>query len=490
MGYPPPYRAKKSAAHILESSPTRFGESSKKDPDVELQALVNDNIELSPGIKELIGFTLDGMRRGCPPALASSGMSGAYVMSKYTDDGEREDISVFKPMDEEIGAVNNPRKGGGGSAVKGVVVGEGAVREVASYLLDYPQSGYRRSYTDEIGFSGVPPTIMVECLHEKFNGEEKRKRGSLQKFMVSKGDCEGYGNNKFSELSEHEVHKISVLDIRLANADRHLGNLLLSTEEDQLIPIDHGCCIPENFERCRFDWIGWSQCKKAYSQETLNYIRKINPDEDIKYLQAHGLILSDESQQTLRISSMILKQGAQAGKTPHQIGSMFHKDDSDDKEYESVVQKLVREAREATSASFFKHLSYLVDQHFGMGEGICHCGHQYELILQKEIDMRIQAEDTSNMLRNLLKETDHQSKAKDLKIADLNMELKHEREIKRQAEVQIRAKDLEIAMLTQERVKKIKRDWWLWGTVATALTIGAACLAYSNPSESTYQVDD
>ncbi|KAL6127592.1 hypothetical protein ACLB2K_070956 [Fragaria x ananassa] len=446
----PPYQAKKSAAHILESSTTRFGESSKKDPDVELQALVNDNIELSPGIKELIGFTLDGMRRGCPPVLASSGMSGAYMMSKYTDDGEREDISVFKPMDEEIGAVNNPRRGGDGS-VKGVVVGEGAIREVASYLLDYPQSGYRRSYTDEIGFSGVPPTIMVECLHERFNGEEKRKRGSLQK---------------------------------------HLGNLLLSTEEDQLIPIDHGCCIPENFERCRFDWIGWSQCKKAYSQETLNYIRKINPDEDIKYLQAHGLILSDESQQTLRISSMILKQGAQAGKTPHQIGSMFHKDDPDDKEYESVVQKLVREAREATSASFFKHLSYLVDQHFGMGEGICHCGHQYELILQKEIDMRIQAEDTSNMLRNQLKETDHQSKAKDLKIADLNMELKHEREIKRQAEVQIKAKDLEIAMLTQERVKKIKRDWWLWGTVATALTIGAACLAYSNPSESTYQVDD
>ncbi|KAL6127226.1 hypothetical protein ACLB2K_075267 [Fragaria x ananassa] len=386
------------------------------------------------------------MRRGCPPVLASSGMSGAYMMSKYTDDGEREDISVFKPMDEEIGAVNNPRRGGGGS-VKGVVVGEGAVREMASYLLDYPQSGYRRSYTDEIGFSGVPPTIMVECLHD-------------------------------STVKRREKE-----DIRLANVDRHLGNLLLSTEEDQPIPIDHGCCILENFERCRFDWIGWSQCKKAYSQETLNYIRKINPDEDIKYLQAHGLILSDESQQTLRILSMILKQGAQASKTPHQIGSMFHKDDPDDKEYESVVQKLVREGREATSASFFKHLSYLVDQHFGMGEGICHCGHQYELILQKEIDMRIQAEGTSNTLRNQLKETDHQSKAKDLKIANLNMELKHER-------VQIKAKDLEIAMLTQERVKKIKRDWWLWGTVATALTIGAACLAYSNPSGSTYQVDD
>ncbi|KAL6203151.1 hypothetical protein ACLB2K_026854 [Fragaria x ananassa] len=79
-----------------------------------------------------------------------------------------------------------------------------------------------------------------------------------------------------------------------------------------------------------------------------------------------------------------------------------------------------------------------------------------------------------------------QIKAKDLKITELNMELKHEREIKKQAEdtfkVQNKAKDLEIAMLTQERVKKIKQDWWLWGTVATALTICATSLADSNPS--------
>ncbi|KAL6203150.1 hypothetical protein ACLB2K_026853 [Fragaria x ananassa] len=94
----------------------------------------------------------------------------------------------------------------------------------------------------------------------------------------------------------------------------------------------------------------------------------------------------------------------------------------------------------------------------------------------------------------IVKETD-QSKLKTLlkfrlnlglKDADLKMELKHEWKIKRQAKdsfnVEIKVKDLEIAMLTQERVKKIKRDWWLWGTVATARTIGATSLAYSNPS--------
>lgn len=48
----------------------------------------------------------------------------------------------------------------------------------------------------------------------------------------------------------NEVHKITVLDIRLANADRHAGNILLSKEGEEgqlvLIPIDHGYCLPEN----------------------------------------------------------------------------------------------------------------------------------------------------------------------------------------------------------------------------------------------------
>ena len=44
-----------------------------------------------------------------------------------------------------------------------------------------------------------------------------------------------------------EVQKIAVLDIRLANADRHAGNILVCQDGDhmQLVPIDHGYCLPE-----------------------------------------------------------------------------------------------------------------------------------------------------------------------------------------------------------------------------------------------------
>lgn len=46
-----------------------------------------------------------------------------------------------------------------------------------------------------------------------------------------------------------EVHKIAVLDMRLANADRHGGNILIRKDDNgqiELIPIDHGYCLPES----------------------------------------------------------------------------------------------------------------------------------------------------------------------------------------------------------------------------------------------------
>lgn len=72
------------------------------------------------------------------------------------------------------------------------------------------------------------------------------KIGSLQSFMENSGSCEDIGPAGFPV---EEVHKITVLDIRLANADRHAGNILMSKDDDGrtlLIPIDHGYCLPES----------------------------------------------------------------------------------------------------------------------------------------------------------------------------------------------------------------------------------------------------
>nr|GFA85982.1 phosphatidylinositol 4-kinase gamma 4-like [Tanacetum cinerariifolium] len=50
-----------------------------------------------------------------------------------------------------------------------------------------------------------------------------------------------------SAFPVEEVHKIAVLDMRLANADKHAGNILVSKGKDDKviqIPIDHGYCLP------------------------------------------------------------------------------------------------------------------------------------------------------------------------------------------------------------------------------------------------------
>lgn len=215
--------------------------------------IVNSNIQLSLLIKELINSTCDGLEQGHEPIRSTEGSGGAYFMQ---DSCGLNYVSVFKPIDEEPMAENNPQglpiSLDGEGLKKGTRVGEGALREVAAYILDYPRNGTRTSYHEK-GFAGVPPTVMVKCLHRGFNhpggyehGPKNVKIGSLQMFVKNDGSCEDMGPRDFPV---DEVHKISVLDIRLANADRHAGNILVQKDGEGgqivLIPIDHGYCLPE-----------------------------------------------------------------------------------------------------------------------------------------------------------------------------------------------------------------------------------------------------
>jgi len=215
--------------------------------------ILNPKINFLPFLWDMIRSTFEGLKRGNDPIRSSEGTGGTYFMQDSTG---QEYVSVFKPMDEEPMAVNNPRglpSSSNGEGLKiGTKVGEGALREVAAYLLDHPKSGPRLLSGEEVGFSGVPPTVMVQCLHKKFNhpngfscSSKDVKIGSLQKFTSNDGNCEDFGPWAFPV---EEVHKITVLDIRLANADRHGGNILIRKEEGgqiKLIPIDHGYCLPD-----------------------------------------------------------------------------------------------------------------------------------------------------------------------------------------------------------------------------------------------------
>lgn len=94
------------------------------------------------------------LNQGSEPTLCGEGTSGSYFIK--TEDGEN--VAIFKPIDEEPFAPNNPRgmKGAFGSATcrESLRSGELTVREVTAYMLDHE------------GFANVPPTGLVEMCHE------------------------------------------------------------------------------------------------------------------------------------------------------------------------------------------------------------------------------------------------------------------------------------------------------------------------------------
>ncbi|KAI0492558.1 hypothetical protein KFK09_026831 [Dendrobium nobile] len=337
--------------------------------------VVNPKIILSPVIKKLIQSALAGLKKGNPPVMSSEGTGGAYFMQ---DVSGQEFVAVFKPIDEEPMAENNPRglplSLDGIGLKKGTRVGEGALREVAAYLLDHPISGRRTSMCDEFGFSGVPPTIMVQCLSDCFNHSKKFDRatpdfkvGSMQMYVKNCGSCEDMGPGAFPV---EEIHKITVLDIRLANADRHGGNILFCKEGEEgrivLVPIDHGYCLPEDFEDCTFEWLHWPQARIPYNAETVEYIKSLNVEEDIELLRFNGWELSSLCARTLRICTMLLKKGAQRSLSPYEIGRILCRETL---KKESKIEGMIRKAKEAIlpetcEAAFMESISQLMDRYF------------------------------------------------------------------------------------------------------------------------------
>ncbi|KAF5734992.1 Phosphoinositide 4-kinase gamma 4 gamma 4 ubdk gamma 4 pi4k gamma 4 [Tripterygium wilfordii] len=333
--------------------------------------IVNPKLELDSVIWDMINSTFDGLEKGNTPIRSSEGTGGTYLMQDSMGENY---VSVFKPIDEEPNAVNNPHdlpvSSDGEGLKRGTVVGEGALREVAAYILDHPRTGPRGFTSEVMGFAGVPPTTMVRCLHAGFNHPEgfeyslkNAKIGSLQMFVKNSGSCEDIGPGAFPK---EEVHKISVFDIRMANADRHSGNILIGEgEEGQtvLIPIDHGYCLPENFGDCTFDWLYWPQARQPYSASTIDYIKSLDAEQDIAILKYYGWDVPLKCARTLRISTMLLKKGVEKGLTPFAIGSILCRKTMNQ---ESVIEGIVLEAEDSmlpgmSEAAFLETVSQIMD---------------------------------------------------------------------------------------------------------------------------------
>jgi hypothetical protein len=258
------------------------------------------------------------------PEPCEEGINGSYVLR----DTDGREIAIFKPTDEEGDSLNNPKRSEGSDEFvsRGIPKGKGALREIAAYKLDSEH------------FSGVPQTLMATLHHPSFsNGSSKT--GSLQEFVNNEGASWDVGPGRFPV---EEVHKIGILDMRIFNNDRHGGNILIKESDEgnlELVPIDHGLSLSSSLDHAWFEWMTWPQAKKPFNEYALNFIERIDIEEDAATLRELGF--TEEAIRTMVLSTTVLKKGAAAGLTLLQIASIVSREKL---ESPSVLERIVKES--------------------------------------------------------------------------------------------------------------------------------------------------
>ncbi|KAK2663463.1 hypothetical protein Ddye_002037 [Dipteronia dyeriana] len=189
----------------------------------------------------------------------------------------------------------------------------------------------------------------------------KRKKiskiASLQQFIPHDFDASDYGTSSFPVAA---VHKIGILDIRIFNTDRHAGNLLVRKLDGvgrfgqvELIPIDHGLCLPESLEDPYFEWMHWPQASIPFSEDELDYIKNLDPVHDSEMLRTELPMIREACLHVLVLCTIFLQEAADFGLCLAEMMSReFHGDEEEPSEFEVVcleARKIIAE----TEMSFF-----------------------------------------------------------------------------------------------------------------------------------------
>lgn len=212
--------------------------SSSNDNTLYDLTVANEATPIDTNSQSLLNTVRLGLQRNYVPkktdVLDSTG--GVYFMRGITGNY----AGVFKPSDEEQGMISNDKgyagNGDNGGLRSNFKPGQGCIRELAAYIFD----------VDNV--AGVPPVALVYCQHNSFNYKNVNrgyvstnqsipihpKLGSLQKFVESKETFDDLGPSK---LSDYEVQKIALFDMRILNCDRNAANILAVYHHSNLL--DH-----------------------------------------------------------------------------------------------------------------------------------------------------------------------------------------------------------------------------------------------------------
>ncbi|OWM78875.1 phosphatidylinositol 4-kinase gamma 8-like [Punica granatum] len=333
-------------------------------PCLSLTSKVEDDFDMNPRI-EIVGGNRDPRARALVVEVAiamasginivpvSEGLGGAYILQGRNG----HNIALAKPIDEEPLAFNNPK--GFGALMLGqpglqrsVRVGETGLRELAACLLDHD------------GFAGVPPTALAKISHVPFHVNDASgispvpfKIASLQRFVDHDLDAGELGPSSFSVAS---VHQVGIFDVRLLNLDRHAGNILVkkyeqgncSTGSLELIPIDHGLCLPEWLDDPYFEWLHWPQASVPFSDSEFEYISNLDPFKDADLLRAEIPNLRESSIRVLVVCTIFLKQAAAAGLCLADIGEMMTRSFSGKEEKLSFLENFCLQVKKSMESCF------------------------------------------------------------------------------------------------------------------------------------------
>ena len=182
--------------------------SAKPSPSVdEAVSLISvaGSLQCSPRLRSLIDQASLGLSLGLKPKLTEDGTGGTYILSARSHNHAKIPVAILKPSDEELWAPCNPR-GYSSSAIgspviaanskgssnasssfskvnaidtvlnggafahdsRGIAPTEGAIREVAAWMLDHGN------------FANVPQTTFVKVASSVFEGNSMSMATTLQ----------------------------------------------------------------------------------------------------------------------------------------------------------------------------------------------------------------------------------------------------------------------------------------------------------------------
>lgn len=119
------------------------------------------------------------------------------------------------------------------------------------------------------------------------------------------------------------------------------------------------------FEDCTFEWLYWPQAREPFSPDFITYIDSLDAEKDLELLRFHGWNVPRSTARVFRISTMLLKKGAERGLTPYTIGSIMCRETV---KKESVIEKMVQEAEEAvlpgsSESAFLESIATIMDHY-------------------------------------------------------------------------------------------------------------------------------